>query len=255
MSISIDINHSAFGARLEKWARTAGLEMPDAIRTQTRLLLKQVISFTPPQSLAQGRAAVARDITRSMTPIDLNDFPNERMRDRVNKLAAERNVQSLQALFRNTKTWKAWKVEQFAPQLHKFARDRRGRVQRSKRVFVPETFTSGRANSSRNQWAAYVKHMQAAVGRLKAAWGPAYKAVGGTLPSWVGRHQEVSGAVIDNLRDATRPSITFRNYATGVGQLERPFRAAFNARFRAVTADIRRILRQSAQKSQLQVKT
>lgn len=239
--MTFTIDDSKFRAQLARFVDELGLEAKDVVRDQTRLLLKQVIAFTPPKTLAQGRAAVARDIKRSMTPINLDFFPNARMRDRVEQLAGKNDVTGLRDVFQTSTSWRNWRVEPFSPSLHTGDRDRNGRVRKNRMVFIPETVGG--------QFAKYVATVQKFVGRLKAAWGPAYLAVGGTLPAWVARHASPRGSVQINFGDPQRPSIEFRNRAVGVGHLRHPFASAMRFRAEGMRRDIARRLKLAAKKS------
>ena len=247
MSLSITIDDSRFRAQLARFVDELGQDAREVVRGQTRLLLKQVIGFTPPKTLAQGRAAIGRDITRSMTPILLEDFPNAKMRERVKELAEKQDIAGLKSFLANTKSWRNWRVEPFSPSLHTSARNKRGRVTRSQRVFIPELARKSgrqfRSTSRASAWNKYMATMQGFAGRLKAAWGPAYEAVGGALPSWVKRHASPRGSVAVHFGDPKRPAIEFRNGAVGVGQLINPFRAAMRIRAKALAGDISRKLR------------
>lgn len=262
MSLTIQIDDSKFRTQLARFVDELGLAAPDVVKDQTRLLLKTVIGFTMPKTLAQGRAAVARDIARSMTPINPAYFHQPRMRERVTLLALKDDLEGLRAVFSNSKSWRNWRIEPFSPSLHTSARDpRSGRVLKSQRVFIPGLYTVTRANAQTRketlggigqqakQWTKYVATVQGFVGRLKAAWGPAYEAVGGTLPAWVKRHANPRGAVKIEFGDPQRPAIEFRNGAVGVGKLIGPFRGAMQTRAKAMATDIRRRMHEAKKKA------
>src|SRR5262245_42876250 len=96
--ITVQIDDSNFRRHLARFIDELGLEPIDVIRDQTRLLLRQIISFSPPKTLAQGRKAVAGDIRRSMAPIILDDFHLPRMHKRVAELAQRDDAGGLQAM-------------------------------------------------------------------------------------------------------------------------------------------------------------
>lgn len=249
-ALTFELDASELTRKMNRYVDELGLSGKEVVRDQTRLLLKQVIAFTPPKTLAQGRAAVARDIRRSMSPIVLDMFPLDRMRDRVEELVEKQDVTGLRAVFANSTSWNKWRVEHFSETLHTFARDRRGRVRQNRFIFITEA-TEARKNSAQSQLRRYVAKVQGFVGRLKAAWGPAYLAVGGTLPAWVARHSAVRGTVDVNFGNPQRPSIELRNFAAGVSQLIHPVQSAMRTRSKAMASDLKRKLREAANKAGL----
>jgi hypothetical protein len=244
MSLTFEINDSRFRHQLARFVDELGLEAKDVVKDQTRLLLKTVIAFTAPKSLAQGRKAVARDINRSMTPIDYTWFRDRRLADRLHTLEQRGDAQGAQDTLRAIGGWGAWRVLPFSPSLHTSARDNRGRVTRTQRTFVlqPESRNS-RGAIAIGPWSKYVATVQKRVGQLKAAWAPAYFAVGGTLPAWIANQSYIRGSVDVKFSDPQRPSIEFRNFAKGVGQLRHFFEGAFRTRAEAMRRDIARRLK------------
>ena len=229
------------------------------VEDETRRFLKQVMRFTPPKSLAQGRKAVARDIRRAMTPVDPEFFTNPELKHRIRailsqgydtvtttrtnfgsikpserqKAARTSAFVALSGLIGNANGWKKWKVRHFDRSLHTKARDNRGRVNRTKRVFVMEAGAHKK----------YVREVQSRVGLMKSGWAPALRSVGGAgeIPSWVARHTRNPGFVVNNLGNSS-PSVTVGNVAKGVGQIQHFVRGALNARVNAMRRNIRLIL-------------
>jgi len=206
-------------------------QMADAaniVRDEARRFVHQAIRFTPPKSLSQGRKAVARDITHAMTPLRENFFRNERVREMIR----EENTEGIESFLKNSKGWKGWRVEKFAPDLHTKVRDRRGRVQREKRVFILQLA----------KWKKYVREVQSRVGRMRAGWGPAAESLGLALQSWVRRHTVRSGFVLNNLGNGQLPSITIGNTTKGISQIRHVVQSALNARSEAMGRRARLVL-------------
>lgn len=206
------------------------------ITDEARRYIKQVLKFTPPKSQAQGRAAVSRDIARAATPITANYFRNPKLRERFREMTEveSRSNEEIEQFLRNA-GWKKAKVRTFTPELHKSARDRRGRVQSSKNVFILEF----------ERWKKYVRVVQSFVGNMKSGWVPAYTSLGGKVPSWIKRHTtgriSQTGFVVNALH-GERPSITIGNVARGVGGIRHLASQALQARKQAISRRIRLIL-------------
>jgi len=202
------------------------------VANRARNLLARAIRFTPPKTFAQGRKAVKRDIYRAMTPAEINlDGTRRWQKDEINELVRENNIRGFQAFLNNLKngSLKTWKVEPFDPaRLHKAKRDRRGRIQNFKKVFVLET----------SRWKTYVRDMQKRVGFMRAGWVPAFQNLGGRAASWFARHTAPAGFVLNALA-GPKPTITFGNRTRGVGQLARAFRAAISAQTKALEREVK----------------
>jgi hypothetical protein len=244
---TITVDDSRFRSQMARYVDELGLQARDVITTQTRLLLKQVIGFTPPKTLAQGRKAVLRDLTRAVSPIDGNAFAarfkNPRTQARVLELCESGNIEDLQALLNRVPGFGSTQIHHFSPLLHTGARDARGHVRKRRNVATLDV----------RSWNRYLSQTQKHVGRMKAAWGPAYVLAGGTLPSWVARQSDVPGGIIENrLHDRNKPSLTFVSRAPGVGQLRDPFSRALRTRAEAMFRDIRLRLGRIAKKSGFQ---
>jgi hypothetical protein len=228
--MSFTLDTTKFNRAVAMYQDRLGMAAPDIVRTQGRLLLKMVIRLTPPKSLAQGRNAVARDIRRSMTPLDPDFFRNERLQD----LARRNDTEALNEVIKRSGGWKGWVVSRFDKKLHTGQRDRRGRVQRDKRKFVTDI--------ARLQ--KYTKDVQQRVGQRKAGWGRSYEFLGGTLPKWIARHTHKPGYHIPDLGNKQFPSITIGNFAPGITDDRRVLQDSLRIRAKSMTLDVNRKLRE-----------
>lgn len=198
------------------------------VADEARKFAIQCMRFTPPKSLEQGRKAVNRDILRAMTPLDIETIKNKRLRS----ILASRDNEAFRSFQAKSKTFKRWRVEPFDPdRLHKRVRDRRGRVQREKKVFVLE----------RNEVARYIAAKQRQVGYMRSGWAPAILALGGRLPAWVARHRHNPGFVVSALHGAS-PSVTIGNVANGIGRIRHIAESALRARERAIRRRVKLVL-------------
>ena len=255
MNLTATVDATRFNdqmARLKDALIGAG-KMGDAatvVQDEARRFVQTVMRFTPPKTLAQGRKAVARDIRRAMTPVEPKMFTSPKLRDRVREILSEGEFKKELTVARRSKRtsayaqlvelmdsaggWKKWRVERFDSKLHTKVRDNRGRVQRAKRVLVMEA----------NLHKKYVADVQKRVGTMKSGWAPALRSLGGAneIPSWVARHTNNPGFVVNNIADSAVPSVTIGNTAKGVGQLRHFVQGALDARANAMGKRIRLIL-------------
>jgi hypothetical protein len=181
---------------IKRYVNELGLSLPSIVKQTFRLIIQDAVKFTPPKTQAQGRKAVARDISNSMFLIDyrkIQNFPNLR------EAARKKDVSAVQAIIRNMRNgnWDKLTVKPFDESLHTSARDRRGRVRRKPRVAVLD----GTAHR------AYVRKIQGHVGWTKKGWGPSAAVAGITLPGWVMRHAGADGSVKDNTHLTDKPHI------------------------------------------------
>lgn len=203
------------------------------IRDESRRLLQQILKFTPPKNQAQGRAAVSRDIQRAIPPLTADTIHDPKLRAQVNKLAEAHDVEGLRKLFSKLPKLKSWHIVDVDPRIHKMNRDRRGRVQSSRRNYTLDI----------RGLAKYIREVQKRVGFMRAPWGKAFVAVGGKIADWVSRHFSYArGYVQANLTHPTFPSLTVSNQTPGIGQWEARVKAALQARHQAIGKRIRLIL-------------
>lgn len=239
--MSADVDSSKFERKMARYIEELGMNASEVVSDQSRLLLKAAIKLTPPNSNSQGRKAVYSDIARSMSPLYPENFRGPHAA-RIREMLEKKDLVGFQAFLMNQKNkWKSWRIETFSPDLHRKAQNSRGRVTKSQKIFVAEN----------RQWEKYVKTQQSHVGREKCGWWPAYKRLGGTLPSWITRHTEgVRGNFNDaQLNNKSFPSFTIRNFSHGIGGSVRLIRDAIRIRGEAMEKDIKRRLTELAKKT------
>lgn len=231
--MSLEINTQKANALIERYSRELGLPIADVIKTQMRLFLQAAMRITPPKTQKQGRDAVARDLKRAVSPITADDFESESIKRIIRAKDKAAFAGALSSIRPN------WELVDFDPALHTHARDRRNRVRKQQK----------RATLDVRAWKDYLKVLQGRVGRMKAAWLPALRAVGGNAPGWISKHESPSGHYDNNLNSPFTPSFTATNSAKGIRNHKQIIGAALRARVRAMTSDLRRRLKEAAQKS------
>jgi hypothetical protein len=216
------------------------------VEDEARLLLKQVLSFTPPKNKAQGEHAVQSDLARIFSPVE-DDFAAY-VANGGYRAGASTGNENVDLWLHNAKGSYEVNWEKLDPSgsgmaaFHKANRNRKGRTSGK-----PSRKIGGKWQAryvvGRTGFDAYLKKVQARVGQLKSGWLKAYTAAGGKVPGWISRHAAASlGGVVNNLAVPGKPSITMSNHAAGVLNIETVVRNALRARTGAMTKRLRLVL-------------
>lgn len=243
MSVTITVNDERLKQRLQQLVDAAygqgrSADVPTIIEDETRLLLKQIIAFTPPKTQKQGEQAIQADLERLFTPanrgflVDLmGGFGGAVDRWFTNKQGQKVHVQF------DAMDVDGTEMERY----HEANRTARGRVPRNLRPGKKDGENwVARYVVSYEAFAAYLRKVWQEVGMLKAGWIKAYSELGGKLPNWIARHASKDlGGVVNNLGVPSRPSITVSNHAAGVGQLEHFVRQAIKVRANSIARKIK----------------
>ena len=238
MTPQITVDASRWRGSAFALAKATGIDTQPIIREEARQFLRDVIRKTPPKTLAQGRAAIAGDFHRAIAPIR-----EEKIRDESLKRAVQGNdLTATQAVFDTFPASGGRKFSRlFAKRrivgagqirgIHKGARNKRGRV----RMDQMNATIDARAH------ARQLKETQSRVGILKAGFNPAAKALGVKSPSWIARHGDRWGSVVDAI-NTDNPEITITNRGVKYPGYVRTVRDALKSRERAMETKIRRAM-------------
>lgn len=227
MSLRLDIDFNEVALRIQRYVNELGRLAPVVVRDTTRLLIGDLLKITPPKTRRQGEKAVERDVRRAMTPFEAGKVKMPRLR----KLVRERNYDAVNSILKRAGS--PWEVFPVSANLHQSARDKRGRVRRSMQRGVLD----------RQAWMTYVKKVKGSVGKLKAGWNAAYRRVGGLIPSWISRHGDKDGAVIDMTGIKDDPRIVITHTAPHNALItEKQISKAVGYRVKAMDTDIRKAL-------------
>ena len=232
MNVSVQINTDAFNDAVRRYVKEVGVALPQAMRTQARLLFGRIIQRTYPKTRAQGRKAVARDIGRAVRVLRPQEFDSKS----VQRLIRKRDYEGLQAVFE--RSGNRMRVIPFHPALHQNARDRRGRVRKE----------TGNATLDREEVRAHLKRQQDHVGRAKGGWAAAFMAVGGKPSDWIARWATV-GRVEDRLTDPVASFIRAENRSEWAqsGDDDRIVSDALQSRSSDILTDLRKRMERAAQ--------
>lgn len=233
----IEVDDSVWRDEAAKYAAFTGKNMMEALSEEFPLLIDVVIKLTPPKTLAQGRAAVARDIRKTMRPFDPAAIETEGLRE----IVAKRDLVAYNILAGRVKSgrMRGTTAVAFAPDVHTRRRDRRGRVGADSRQVVLGTDAS--------LLRKYIADVQSRVGYAKSGWLAALRLVGArTAAGFVERHGTAGGSAIDDRKNPDNPSMTGINrtpWAARRDEGRRIVHAAIGSRIISIASKIKVKLR------------
>lgn len=212
-----------------------GQARTDLIRNQMRFAVQGIIDLTPPNTLAEGRAAVKRDISNAMTPWggasgQFKGIKAESLRARLVSYLATGQYGRLREVWNKIGARSGLRLLDFDPALHHSVQNDRGHVPVPKNVMVLQT----------PLWRNYVTMVQQAVGRARGGWAYSAALVGLDLPDWVRRHKDGGDATL--LVTPGKATYVFINNAVFIPNYQSAVEVALQGRSKAMETDARRFL-------------
>lgn len=240
-SVQFLIEEARWRTQIDKFSQATGRTGRDFLRQRFRLLMEQVIKFSPPRNLAQGRKAVARDINRAVSVFGVDRITDPRLK----QIWSRRDYPAFNAFAAALR--QPWSAAPFSPDLHEKQRNARGIVRRrSRRVFV-----LGRADTGALR--GYVRKKQANVGIARSGWLAGLfgvsNSVGWGQPSWVTRHGIRFGAFNDWSAHPDDPTLEAVNRSPWARRYDEGTRVLTNAMVAArrnMLVEMRMILSRAA---------
>jgi hypothetical protein len=207
----ISISTEVWERKLALYMAATGKNLSQALTEEWPLFMRKVMDFTPPfktkgapgaSDLSVGRAAVARDIYRTMRPFNptAKTKQMERILDRKDYAAFD-----ILAMRSHDPRMSKLRAIPFSENEHLRQRDWRGRVMGRERNKVV-------LGSDAALLKAYVTKVQGHVGVAKAGWLPALLLVGGDAPGYVTKQGLGGGSVVDDRANEEHPSMTAINH-------------------------------------------
>jgi hypothetical protein len=253
VKISVEVNTARLEDALYLLAKAARLEPGRIIQEEVKGICRQIISLTPPRSLAQGRNAIKGDL-----------FGGRRVSSaRYSSIGLFQRIgNSTQVPPRGTGTetvgvrlgWeggkkirimkKFWQPNAGIPQMRDF--HKRYQNPRTGRTGVVSQSQIGRWRVQDQMWVSdgaankYLRDVQSRVGWAKAAWVAALESAGGTAPSWIKRHAAKSGSAVANYGE--NPSVLAIAHAVKIPNYQRMVDAAVATRVRITERKISRLV-------------
>lgn len=254
---------------IAKFVSETGREYASVLKQQSKLLVKDLISATPPFGKSTfsesynaqrriGEAAVKRDIQKVFRPITAladavakngnsklaaallanSGISVSSKTQKINQKGSGVNMDALNTIFERMGMAGRVLLE-VDPKIHNSARGRRGRVKRATPYYIVKTKSIDR----------YIKLRQSHVGKAKAGW---IKAAVGTglrgVPKWIKQHL-TPGVFVDK---STIPdgSITVGNLVSHAGDFKpSTFEAAMQNRVRGMQTQLEKIAEAQARKA------
>lgn len=256
----IEFNYAIFTAKLAAWAEYRKISMREALYEEWPLLIRKIMDFTPPfapgggagglssgggSDLAVGRAAVNRDIRKTMRPFN----PATRSR-RLEKIITDRNIKAFNLMASRVKSgpMAGARAVAFSPAVHKSQRNARGRVGKVLGNVV--------LGSDVGLLKKYIALVQSRVGFAKSGWLKALLLAGGEAPAFVARQGTGGGDVSDHHADPEDPHIIAMNrtpWAVRRDEGERIIKAAHASRGNAIIKKIAAKQRQAIKQANLEI--
>lgn len=178
MSIRVQFDVVRYRNDLNGFVYKLGADSTQLLKEEMRLLLRDIERLTPPKTLAQGRKAIAGDLSRVAAPLDSSKIRF----GPLSRAVAKKDQEAIKSITENMKRG-FFKGRRFLATVgelkdaHLAARNSRGRVR----------------NDQRNMalvgvWKKYTKEVQDRVAYTRAGWLAAAYGVGLQMSSWVTRH-------------------------------------------------------------------
>lgn len=231
MSLRFSMDTVRYRDNLNRFVVELNADGAQLLKEEMRLLLRDILRFTPPNSLAQGRAAVERDLRRVARPLEPGKIQMPRLAEAVQK----KDLPAINAIV--ARLGGGWGGRTIIAGLdairatHERARNRYGRIGRDLRNLA--LFSD---------WRSYLRTVQSRVGYTRSGWLPAARAVGLPQPSWVTRHAGYSSGSYDPPTPddltvtAINRSVKIPNYE------QRHVYPAVAARAKSIASELRRLL-------------
>lgn len=184
ISISFEIAKVQYRAAINSFVYQLGADGTKLLKEEMRLLLRDIMRFTPPKTRKQGEDAISGDLYRAAFPLRPEKIKWKRMKE----LVLSRDINAIRELWmKQRKGFFAYRRLLLSvaeiKENHKRHRTRYGRVSSDKNRMA-----------FADHWDTYTKTVQSFVGFARAGWSAAANAVGLKLPKWVSRHSGKAGS-------------------------------------------------------------
>lgn len=246
MDLLFKVRKEEFGRQLERISMVTGREIGTVIRQEAKLFVKDVLKLTPPFGTAPsteslnaqkkvGERAVERDIRRVFSTLDLTKIRSPKIKHDLERLVRKGDLEGVRRVLRAMGIPARDVLREADPKLHEGQRDRRGRIQSRKNIWVVKDGSVKR----------YVREKQKHVGKAKSGWLMAARALGVSVTNWISRHSG-AGVFVDRTRDRKKPMVRVGNavdFIQGSGAELQIVKRALQNRVRNMKAKIERVLR------------
>lgn len=229
--------------KLARLAAAARVDYGLVIREEARFVTQQLIQFTPPKTMVQGKAAIAFDFTRLTTQLEYSYFKARETTGGFYKSIAnyirKRENTKLQALFNNRALNGFYGLtlltnpQQILEQ-HKNRRTQYGRIRSGRRQFASYMKDSNTA----------MRTIQERVGWTASGWIPAAKVTGARYKKFSDRFGGKSGSQVSNF--GRNPFILARNFNVKIPKYQNTVNAVLRSRIATTQKKLERVLANKA---------
>jgi hypothetical protein len=189
MSLTLKFKTAQYRDSLNQFVTKLNADGVVLLKEEMRLLLRDILAFTPPtkspkgdevryNARQRGATAIENDMARLATPMDWKNIEMPALAKAVHK----RDIAAIKAITSHFKGgWKGRPILASLAEIqasHLRNRTRYGRIRGNKKQLAFLT-----------DWNKYTGSLKKRVGWTRAGWMRAARAVGLPLPSWVTRHQ------------------------------------------------------------------
>lgn len=267
MQVSVEVNTVAFEAAMQRLRDGVrrGIIDPQygTLPVQARLLSERCQDFTPPRNVGQGKAAVARDITRIFRPLSHTTFTDPGLRKIIktdNRPAWDRVALN----FRGSHNLQNTKAIGFSQGWHQSNRISRGRARGllGKSKVGPSGESRGAKDNlgvvtlgpEGRQARAYIGDKKKMVGWARAGWNAGVIGFGGAVKTpWVSKHG-IGGGWFKDGTSAVDPFVSVGNITSWAkygteGEGNRILRNAVVSRSRDMQSYFSQMMRVAAKKA------
>ena len=246
MSLVFSINEKEFSRQIAEVIRVTGKSAGEVVRQEGKLFVKDVVKMTPPFGTAPtteslnaqrkvGQKAVERDVRRTFITLDFTKIREARIRKQLEKLARKNDLEGVKRLLRACRFPVREVLREASMDAHQAQRDRRGRVQRSKFIWVLKDRGTRRV----------IRERKSHVGKAKSGWAKAARGLGVHLTGWISKHSG-AGVFVDRTKDPRQPMIRVGNnvrFIQGTGAQLKIVNRALKNRVRNMKAKLERIVK------------
>jgi hypothetical protein len=168
--------------KLRTYAALANKSIKTAVHEEAKLTSKRLMDLTPPKSKAQGAKRVMIDIGKVYLQakffLEVFNFTAVKFGEKVKEFIRKKDASGLTKVFSRSAKLVQIHIEPFKEAIIKRFRGKDGRVPKNvKPLSLPLNAESARKT--------YEEKKKKLIGYVKSGWANCFKALGGSVPSWL----------------------------------------------------------------------
>lgn len=232
--IAIDEQHTQreldrFGQAVQRYSHDLGLSVEKTLEWRVGRLTRKLIDITPPTEPAKTKKAIEDSVTAKFQTGGSGEQWDAALSESGGKHGSGSvywyawNSQALYGVDKDAdlRDSSPEAIAYLAARLTAKGKLRAGKHGRQT-VYISRKFLTKPKTVK-----AAIKIIQGHVGRLKAGWMVAWRALGSPgaqVPQWISKHEQgAKGYIVNSSAAPGMPSITIANFAKGAGSMKRKF--------------------------------